>query len=152
MSQFKVPTKSWVIVCDGARALFIQNDGDTEKLNLRVAERSSQEDEPSRDLGADRPGRSHQSVGNGRSAMEETDLHAQAEEAFLKRTAERVNEMVYDKTIEDYVLIAPPSALGTLRQHLNAASTDAASAEIPKDLTNQPITDIEKHLTRLRAA
>ena len=39
MSLFKLPHKSWVVVCDGARALFMENIGDAERLNLRVAER-----------------------------------------------------------------------------------------------------------------
>ena len=49
MSLFKLPHKSWVVVCDGARALFMENIGDAESLNLRVAERSAQEDAPSRE-------------------------------------------------------------------------------------------------------
>ncbi|AMM86224.1 host attachment family protein [Martelella sp. AD-3] len=152
MSLFKLPHKSWVVVCDGARALFMENIGDAESLNLRVAERSAQEDAPSREIGTDRPGRSHSSVGNGRSAMEETDWHEQAEQEFLKRTAERLNALVYDKTIEDFVLIAPPPAIGALRPHLTPETTAAMREEIQKELANQSVADIEKHLTRLRAA
>ncbi len=151
MSLFKVPHKSWVIVCDGSRALFLENGGDAETLNLRLAERFAQEDAPSRDLGTDRPGRSHSSVGNGRSAMEETDWHEQAEQEFIKRVAERLNALVYDKTIEDYVLIAPPPAIGALRPYLKAETSAAMREEIQKELANQSVADIEKHLTRLRA-
>lgn len=152
MSPFKIPHESWVVVCDGARALFLENIGDAERLNLRVEERSAQDDEPSREIGTDRPGRSHSSVGSGRSAMEETDWHEQAEQDFLKQTAERINALVYAKTIEDYVLIAPPSAIGALRQHLDAQATETLREEIQKELTNQPVSEIEKHLTRLMEA
>ena len=152
MSLFKIPHESWVVVCDGARALFLENIGDAERLNLRLGERSAQDDEPSREIGTDRPGRSHSSVGNGRSAMEETDWHEQAEQDFLKQTAERINALVYEKTIEDYVLIAPPSAIGTLRQYLDQQATAALREEIQKELTNQPVPEIEKHLARLMEA
>lgn len=152
MSLFKVPHKSWVVVCDGSRALFLENGGDAEILNLRVEERFAQDDAPSRDIGTDKPGRSHSSVGSGRSAMEETDWHEQAEQEFVKRVAERLNALVYDKTIEDYVLIAPPAAIGALRPHLKSETSGAMREEIQKELANQSVADIEKHLTKLRAA
>lgn len=151
MSRITVPWKSWVVVADGARALFLQNDGDAELLNLRVAENYSQANEPARELATDRPGRAHQSVGPGRSAMEETDRHAEAEETFLKTVADRINTMVYAKDMTAYVLIAPPVALGILRKSLNAASSSAASAEVAKDLTKMPVDEIEKHLAAMRA-
>lgn len=151
MTRISVPWKSWVVVADGARALFLQNDGDAELLNLRVAENYSHADEPTREIGTDRPGRAHQSVGFGRSAMEETDFHAEAEETFLKTVADRINAMVYAKDMKGYVLIAPPAALGVLRKNLNDASSAAMTAEVTKDLTKMPVGDIEKHLAALRA-
>jgi Protein required for attachment to host cells len=152
MSKFNVPWKSWVIVCDGAKALFLRNDGDAEILNLTVVEHFDQPAEPDRDLSTDRPGRAYSSVGTGRSAMEETDFHEQAEGAFLKGIAEKLNEGVYSKAIERYILIAPPKALGILRQTLNAGAVEAMRAEVPKDLVKMPVPDIEKHLTALKAA
>lgn len=152
MAMFKVPSKSWVIVCDGAQAMFMENIGDVEQLKLRVAERFAQNNAASREIGTDRPGRSHSSVGDGRSAMEETDWHEQAEQDFLKGVAERLNALVYDKTIEDYVLIAPPSAIGVLRPYFTQQTKDTARTEIQKELANQPVAEIEKHLTRLKVA
>src|SRR5262249_15630666 len=84
MGHVKVPWESWVVVCDGAKALILQNAGDAEILNLQVRQAFEQRDEPDREIGADKPGRSHQPDGVGGSAVEETSWHEQAEEDFLK--------------------------------------------------------------------
>lgn len=152
MSKFNVPWKSWVVVCDGAKALLLRNDGDTELLNLSVVEHDDQPALPARELAADKPGRSFSSNGAGRSAMEETDFHEQAEETFLKGVAEMLNTKVYSKEIERYILVAPPSALGVLRKSLNQGAVDAMSAEVQKNLVKMPVPDIEKHLLALKAA
>lgn len=152
MSKFNVPWKSWVIVCDGAKALVLRNDGDTENLNLTVVETLDQPAEPARELSTDRPGRAYSSAGAGRSAMEETDFHEQAEGDFLKSIAEMLNERVYSKAIERYILIAPPKALGILRPSLDPGAIGAMSAEVQKDLVKMPVADIEKHLVALKAA
>lgn len=152
MSKFNVPWKSWVIVCDGAKALILRNDGDAEILNLTVVEALDQPAEPDRELSTDRPGRAHSSTGSGSSAMEETDFHEQAEGDFLKGIAGMLNERVYSKAIERYILIAPPRALGILRPSLNPGAIQAMQAEVQKDLVKMPVPDIEKHLAALKAA
>jgi protein required for attachment to host cells len=152
MGRTTVPWKSWVVVCDGGKALILRNEGDTELMNLQLVERLEQPGEPDRELSTDRPGRTQNSPGAGRSAMEETDFHEQAETDFLKDLASKLNERVYAKTIEDFVLVAPPTALGKLRQNFNAGTTDAIRGELPKDLTKLPIPTIEKHLLALKAA
>lgn len=146
MTHIKVPWKSWVVVCDGAKALILQNAGDAEILNLQVQETFGHPDEADRDLGADKPGRSHQPDGIGGSAVEETSWHDQAEEDFLKEVAAKVDGLVHDKSARQIILIAPPKALGTLRPNLSADAQAVITAEVPKDLTNLPVDQIERHL------
>jgi protein required for attachment to host cells len=146
MSEIKVPWKSWVVVCDGAKALILQNAGDSELMNLQVQETLTQPNEADRDMGTDKPGRSHQAHGLGGSAMEETSWHDQAAEDFLRQVAVKVDELVQEKEATRIVLVAPPRALGTLRPNLSADAQAAIAAEIPKDLTNFPIDQIERHL------
>src|SRR5438132_1054534 len=67
--------KSWVLVADGARALVLRNDGDAEYPNLKLVRTYGQENPATRKQGTDKPGRTHESVGSGRSAMEPTDWH-----------------------------------------------------------------------------
>ena len=152
MSRVTVPWKSWVVVCDGAKALVLRNEGDTELMNLQVVERMDQASEPDRDLSTDRPGRAHASDGVSRAALEETDFHEQDETDFLKGIATTLNERVYAKKIESFVLVAPPTALGKLRPQLSAGTVEAMRGEVPKDLVKMPIPEIEKHLLALKAA
>jgi protein required for attachment to host cells len=146
MSEIKVPWESWVIVCDGAKALVLQNAGDNQHMNLQVRETFEQPNEADRDIGAGKPGRSHQADGLGGSAVEETSWHDQAEDAFLKQVASKVDELVHEKDAKRIVLVAPPKALGKLRPNLSAGAQAAITFELAKDLTNIPIDQIERHL------
>lgn len=149
MSRFDIGHKSWVIVCDGAKALFLRNDGDAELVNLTVVDHQSQPDEATRDLGSDRPGRVHQSEGAERSAMGDTDWHAAAEADFLKTVAETVKTRVATQEIKAMILVAPPKALGILRPELSSLPDGVLRAELDKDLVKLSVPEIEKHLAAL---
>lgn len=150
MSRFSIGHKSWVIVCDGAKALFLRNDGDAGLVNLTVVAHQSQPDEATRDLGSDRPGRVHQSQGAGRSAMEDTDWHEQAEADFLKDVARKVEQLVSAHEIKAMMLVAPPKALGILRSELSGLPAGVLRAEVDKDLVKLTVSEIEKHLAALK--
>lgn len=55
MTDVKIPWKSWVVVCNGAKALIMQNAGDAQLMNLKVLETLTQPSEPDREIGADKP-------------------------------------------------------------------------------------------------
>lgn len=146
MERVTIPSKSWVVVCDGAKALFLRNDGDAERVKLQVVEALEIDNPAGRDQGTDRPGRIAQSMTAGRSAMEETDFHEAAEADFLKRIAEKMSDMAYAKTMERVVLVAPPKALGLMRPYFSTVLLDSLAAEVAKDLVKQPVDAIERHL------
>lgn len=146
MTNVKIPWESWVVVCDGAKALIMQNTGDAQLMNLKVLETLTQPSAPDREIGADKPGRSHAADGFSGSAVEETNWQDQAEAQFLKQLAERLDELVHEKNARRIVLVAPPKALGALRPALSAVTQAAISAELAKDYTNMPVDEIERHL------
>ncbi|MBW9112757.1 host attachment protein [Rhizobium cauense] len=146
MVDVRVPSKSWVVVCDGAKALILQNAGDAEYMNLKVEETLSQPNEPDREIGTDKPGRTHVAGGFSGSAVQQTDWHEQAETEFLKQVAVKMDALVREKQARRIVLVAPPRALGTLRGNLTADVQAAISAEVPKDYINLPVDQIERHL------
>jgi protein required for attachment to host cells len=146
MVDVNVPRKSWVVVCDGAKALIMQNDGGAALMNLQVKETLTQPNEPDRAIGSDKPGRTHAADGQSGSAMEETDWHEQAEADFLKRVAAKLDSLVQQKEARHIVLIAPPKALGALRPNLSADAQAAIAAEVAKDYTNMPVEEIQRHL------
>lgn len=146
MSEIRVPWESWVVVCDGAKALIMQNAGDNQLMNLQVRETLAQPNEADRDIGAGKPGRSHQADGMSGSAVEEVTWHDQAEEAFLKQVASRLDDLVHENDVKRMVLVAPPKALGQIRPSLSADTQAVITAQVAKDLTNLPIDQIERHL------
>lgn len=146
MSAVKLPEGVWVVVCDGRKALVLENIGDAEYPDLRTRDVEKQQDPATSDLGTDRPGRVHQSANDRRSAMEETNLHEQAEVEFLTDLVRRLDSAILSKTVKDLVIVAPPRALGALRKVYSDHIRSALIAEIDKDLTTMPVDQIEKHL------
>jgi Protein required for attachment to host cells len=137
----------WVVVCDGARALVLENVGDTKFPNLKTIKVFEQKGAPTRDLGTDAPGRSHSSVGHGRSAVAQTDWHEQAEEAFLLKVVEHLEEAVTAGKIKSMIMVAPPRALGVIRPACSQGLRGVVRAELDKDFVRLPVHEIEKHLT-----
>jgi protein required for attachment to host cells len=137
----------WVVVCDGAKALVLENVGDTKFPNLKTREVYEQKDLATHELGSDRPGRTHSSHGYGRSAVEQTDWHNQAEQAFLHDLAQRLDVAVASGKVKSLIMVAPPRALGMIRPVYSHALRAAMRTEIDKDLIKHPVGDIEKHLT-----
>jgi protein required for attachment to host cells len=134
----------WVVVCDGKKALILENIGDEKFLNLHVKEVQEHADAPTHLQGASPPGRLFRSVGHGRSAVVQTDWHDEAERNFLTKLAGRLNTAVETGDVRAMTLIAPPRALGMIRAAYTSALRDAIVCEIPKDLVKQPTVEIER--------
>lgn len=145
-AKIKLATGDWVVVCDGRKALILENLGDHVFPNLRTKEVHEQEDQPTREQGTDAPGRVFSSVGTARSSVEQTDWHDQAEQAFLKRLAERIDTALASGETKALVMVAAPRALGMIRTAYSAATQQALVTEIAKDLVKQPVHEIEKQL------
>jgi len=146
MDPLTIPRHGWVVVCDGVKALFLRNDGDAERPSLTVVTMANQPDPPTHELGSERPGRVFKSCSDARSSVEPVDLHNEAEVEFLTGVAKHLNRAVRDKEMRHVVLVAPPSALGVLRQHLSDDARAAVAREVDKDLTGHTVSDITRHL------
>ena len=146
MSELLIRNGEWVVVCDGAKALILENAGDAKFPNLKTLEVFEHKDLPTRELGTERPGRSYSSVGHGRSSYEQTDLHNQAEEAFLTGLAHHLDAAVTAGKTKSVIIVAPPRALGVLRPAYSHSLKSAVRAELDKDLVKMPVHEIEKHL------
>jgi protein required for attachment to host cells len=146
MDNLRIHNGDWVVVCDGAKALILENVGDGMHPNLKTREVYEQESAKTHEQGTDAPGRSINSVGNRRSAMEQTDWHTQQEQRFLADLAKRLDAAVTKGETRSIVLVAPPRALGLLRQAYSGGLRGALKAEIDKDLVKMPVHEIEKKL------
>ena len=87
------------------------------------------------------------SIDARRSAMKQTDWHLQAEQRFLQRLAVHLDAAINAGQTKSLIVVAPPRALGVLRQAYSHNLRAALRAEIDKDLVKLPVYQIEKHLT-----
>src|SRR4026208_1064983 len=84
----------WVVVCDGAKALILENAGDAKLPNLKTVKVFEHKDLPTHLLGTAAPGRTNASISNIRSAVEQTDWHDQSERAFLAHLAQHLDAAI----------------------------------------------------------
>jgi protein required for attachment to host cells len=146
LKNLKIGNGAWVVVCDGAKALILENNGDKLHPDLRMREVFEIDNPSTAEQGADKPGRSHSSVGPGRSAVGQTDWHDQVEAKFMKDLAEKLHLAVHGGETKELVVVAPPRALGMIRENYTPAIKQALRDEVDKDLVKMPVDQIEKNL------
>jgi protein required for attachment to host cells len=143
----QVPHNTFVVGADGKKMLFFRNGGDSEFPKLEVERKREQENPPDRDQKTSDRGRTFDSSGGaGRSAYEEVDFHQLEEDRFAAETAEMLRKRALQNDFESLIIVAPPRTLGELRKHYHKEVEKRLTAEIPKDLTGHPVTEIEKIL------
>jgi len=146
MNKIKIGTGDWIVVCDGRKALILENIGDRMFPNLHTKEVHEQPNPPTSAQGTDSPGSFHPSIGGARSSIEQTDWHDEAERAFLKTLADRLNVAVTTGETKSLTMVASPRALGMIRSDYSAAVRKALHGELHKDLVKMPVHEIEKQL------
>jgi protein required for attachment to host cells len=147
MSELLIHRGEWVVVCDGAKALVLENAGDAKFPNLKTVEVFEQKALATHEIGTDAPGRSHSSLGHGRSSVEQTDWHDQAERSFLAQLVKHLDSAITSGKVTSLIVVAPPRALGVIRSAYSHALRVAVRAELDKDFVKLPVYQIEKHLT-----
>jgi protein required for attachment to host cells len=147
MAEIKIRKGDWLVVCDGGKAIVLENEGTAFAPKLKAKATYEQDAPPTREIGTDAPGRAVQSVGSKRSAYEQTDWQGLEEERFLKGVASRLDKAVESGEAKSLVMVAPPQALGIMRQAYSPALRGALHAELEKDFVRTPLPEIEKHFT-----
>jgi len=146
MAELKIDNGTWVVVCDGAKALVLENAGNRMTPNLTTKEVYEQSDARTRDLGSDKPGRAFGSVGNMRSSVEQTDWHDLEEQKFLAKLAARLDKAVQAGETRSLIVVAPARAIGVLRREYSPRVRQALKAEVEKDYVKMPVDEIVRHL------
>src|SRR5262252_1644572 len=133
-STFMKPTRTWILIADGAHARILQNAGPGKGLQALDGDHAA-----THELMTDRTGRAFSSTGPARSAIEpHSDPHRQLKRNFVHRLADALGDGWRDRAYDRLVLVAAPSALGDLRAALSPEVRTAVVAEDPKDLTKTP--------------
>jgi protein required for attachment to host cells len=146
MNKMKIGRGDWIVVCDGRKALILENLGDRMFPNLHTKEVREHPDLSTSEQGSDAPGSVHQSMGTARSSIEQTDWHDESERAFLKALAERLDVAVTTGETSGLTMVASPRALGMIRSDYSGAVRKALHGEVAKDLVKMPVYEIEKQL------
>src|SRR5512138_1613055 len=141
------PTRSWIVIADGAQARILENHGPGKGLVALPSEAMHQTLRPSREINADRPGRTHDRMGPGRHAMEPpSDPHREEKRRFADLLADHINAAALKHSYDRLVLVAPPKTLGDLRKALSKEAAARLDGELPKDLTKIPDHELPEHL------
>lgn len=148
MSQYVLRQGTWVAVCDGRKALMLENKGSREYPKLEVREAFEQKNPLTHLQGSSSPGRTANSMSSSRSAVEISDFHDQAERSFLHEFANYLDRQTHEHEFQSLILVAPARALGMIRPALSAATKHVIVAELDKDYVKSPIYEIEKLVQR----
>ena len=140
--MLKLNADGWVLVADGKKALFLRNDQGPSDYDLTVVHVREQDNPPTHEQGVDRPGRAANRPSGHGAAMKETDWHQLAEDDFAKHLADMLYDLSLQGAFEQIVLVAPPAVQAEMRKVLHPEVKAKLLAEIPKTLTNHPVTEI----------
>ena len=136
----QIPHDSFVLVADGRKSLFFRNQGDAEFPNLEVEAKEVDVNPAHHEQASDTAGRASNTLG---SSMEEVDFHVLEEQRFAAATAAMLKARALSNDYETLVIVAPPATLGELRKHYHKEVEKRLLAEVPKDLVNVPVAEIE---------
>ncbi|RMD88726.1 MAG: host attachment protein [Alphaproteobacteria bacterium] len=136
------PVRTLVVLIDDDKMKLLENRGVGKGLQpLEEAEFSRKEAEALEY--ADQPGRSFESVGGMRHAMEpEKSVEEQQRDRWLREAVAHLSGRWAKEKFDRLVIAAPPKVLGQLRELLDRPLREALYAEVAKDLVNVPERDL----------
>ncbi len=141
---------TWIVVADGARARVFRSEGWGSGLEPVESSESEAATRPTRALGTDRPGRVHESADVARHAMApRVDWHRFEKARFANEIAAMLVRGRKAGAFDRLVMVAPPKTLGDLRGALDKETRNSISAELDKDLTHVPPTELRKHIEKI---
>lgn len=143
------PTRTWILVADGARARILQNDGWGKGLQQIVYREHEESETATHDLGTDRPGRTREIADGTHHGLDETDWHRFEKAEFAHEMAKLLNHAAVANKFDRLVLIAPPQALGDLRKKLDTHTADRVTGEIDKDLTHASLDELKERIAEI---
>lgn len=140
----KLTKDTWILVADGEKALFLINRTDAQNPHFDVVRKTEQDNPPTRDQAANRPGRFNDGPNAQKSAVDDTDWHELAKDRFAEDLADMLYKRAHAQEFERIVLVADPGTLGKLRDELHQVVRGKIVGEVDKTLTNHPLDEIEK--------
>lgn len=147
--KITLPAKAmhWVVVADEGHANVFGRETEKAPLELLFELDNETARMKGSELTSDRGGRSFDSGGQGRHAMEpSSEPHREAAMRFAGDLMSAVENAHHAGLCKDFALIAPPRFLGVIRARLDGRHHFAPSVTIVKDLVQHDVSDIEASL------
>lgn len=141
---------TWVVVADGGQARFFTNQGSRTAPSLKLARELEHDNPPAREQGSDRPGR-FPDAGHGRSAVEDTDWHEQAEQRFVETVADEINAAALKDAFDELIIYADAASLGTMRRRLHKQALARLAHDEALNLTKTAVRQLEQRVKRVLA-
>ena len=139
------PTKTWILIADGARARILESHGKASELIAHSELLFKGDHSATHDIMSDRQGRTFSSHGTGHSAIEShSDPHRELKSKFAHQLAEALEQGLgsYDRLI----IVAAPVTLGDLRSLISAHVRATVVGELAQALTKIPNDKVASHL------
>ncbi len=138
--------RTWILIADAGRAKVLLHRGGG-KLETVEGMSFTFDHKQAHELGADKPGRSFQSVGATRHAVSpHTDPERLEEKGFAATIVDRLDKAAGQTSFDHLVVVAAPTMLGDLRQALTPRLAALLTATLDKDLTKIPEAKLAEHL------
>jgi protein required for attachment to host cells len=148
--------KVWICLADGAHARIITRADESTEFNAPysiVVEFDSRDaHHRSRDLGADRPGRTQESANAAHHAIApRTDPHRASKAEFIRLVARYLDEAGLRDDYDALCLVAPAACLNTLSAALQPTTRKKVISTKAKDLMKVPLARLAPHLSQAAA-
>lgn len=135
---------TWVLVADGNGARFFMRPRDGFPLHELTELALTAEAERRRH---GQPSSVKEPSNHGHQVRPAHDtLQNDNEREFLRHISGRLNLAVQENVIGKLVIVAPPRALGVLRDHLSTHALARLSRQIAKDVVRESVAKIEARL------
>ncbi len=148
MTKMAAERVTWVAVLDGTKSLVFEDKGFADAPDLHLVDKETFDNPPDREIKTDGPGKAFAPAGAPNSNMEEADFHDQNEARFVADFAEDLNKAAMKGKFDRLVLMAPPRAMGRLRDDLHEEVTRRVVKEMTGDYTNHPTQKLEALLKK----
>jgi protein required for attachment to host cells len=145
------PEVEWALVADAQHCRVLERQVPFGAWRELPGEAEETHNRPSHERGTERPGRSHESAGSARHAIEpKTDPHREAKHGYARHLANRLEAAA--PRYARLVLVAPPAFLGDLRDVLGEEARKRLAGSLDKDLTKHALADLAPLLDSIRPA
>ena len=139
-------SNQWIVVSDAARARLISRDAE-HKLTLVDTLKHSESEAHEGDLRTGGKGEIHDSGGSGQhQADPQTTTSEKHADIFAKQVTERLKSGLNDDAFKELIIVADPSFLGRLRDHMDNPLRDTVRKTLDKNWAQHDTQQIEKQL------